>query len=713
LEHIPREFEAFIDEIDLITILLPREREWCINVIEIEIVRNEDSQKCSLHRVLQEEHEKFIKIQCRTQSPLQIGQLYTVIVNNSSTDLQVGAVIRTSEFDELYAYNQNDLGAVYAKDKTVFKVWAPSSTRVKLKIKFPNDHKWILLEMTRRHKGIWCKELEGDWDCAHYVFHVYVNGILREAVDPYAKSVTVNGEHGVVINLNRLKKHSVVRPKLEQLTDAIIYETHIRDFTIHPNSGVSHKGKFKGFIEESIENSGFQHILNLGVTHVELLPVNDFVGVDELCPHESYNWGYNPLHFFAPEGSYSTKPNDPYNRIHELQDLILSLHEKGLRVIVDVVFNHVYRKEDSSFDKIVPGYYFRYDKYGMPSNGTGVGNDIASERLMVRKFILDCVIYWLEIYQVDGFRFDLMGILDVETMNLIREHAYKLNPSILLLGEGWELNTPLSPELKATTRNVHKMTNIAHFNDRFRDVIKGSTFNLYDRGYALGNNHRIEEVKQAIVGSISFDEDAKGLFLHPNTSVNYVESHDNHTFWDKIIQSNSYETHEVLRKRQRLATSMVILSQGIPFIHCGQEFYRTKFGVGNSYRSPDDVNQINWEQKRIYDSDVRYVKGLIEIRKSHKAFRFSRSEEVKEHLRFLTAPEGVIAFELRNVNQYGKWDNIYVIFNNSTHEQSVDFGTKFNLFVLADHHEASCNTLYKLKAKKIIIKPLSCNVFVR
>ncbi|MBM7660481.1 pullulanase [Bacillus mesophilus] len=696
--EVHREFEAYLDECTIITILLPSNREWdqhpCFTLIDPNGTRQ------SLPILHQEKHETFIKYQCQVQNLLVNMIGFHVGVGDILTDLQIGSVVRTAEFDDYYAYSGGDLGPSYSSTKTTFKLWAPTASEVCIKLIHPVHKNEMMVQMDCLSRGIWITEVEGDFDTFLYSYEVCVNRIWREAVDPYAKSVSINGTHGVVVDINKFNKPSETSTQvLIQPTDAIIYETHVRDFTVHPESGVTFKGKYKGFTQPTM-GTGLSYLAELGITHVELLPLNDFEGVDEECPQKSYNWGYNPLHYFAPEGSYSTNPNDPYNRIQELQDMIEGIHQKGLSVIIDVVYNHVYIKEESSFEKIVPGYYFRYDLNGFPSNGTGVGNDLASERKMVRKFIVDCVLYWIETFNVDGFRFDLMGIMDVKTMNDIRHAVQQVKDHIFLLGEGWELNTPLPVPQKATIRNSIKMPGIAHFNDMFRDRIKGSTFNLYDRGFCLGNSHHVEEVKSLVAGS-------RSMFQSPGQSINYVEAHDNHTFWDKAIKSNSFEEEAMIRKRQKLATCMVILSQGVPFLHSGQEFYRTKKGIGNSYKSPDDINQLDWSLLNKWRKDIDYLKEIIAIRKYHGAFRLSSHDLIKKHMNFLDTVPELIAFELKEVAHLGEWGHILVIFNNGPDEQQVILKKKNSWTVLADHLQASTKGLYTLVTKKVVIKPIS------
>jgi len=672
-------------------------------------------ESCDLEIIEYNEIEKFRKYRCKLKQSITIGENYFVKDEfDTETDLQIGAVIRTEEFDELFEYKGNDLGVTYRPEASTFKVWAPTATEVKIHLYFHNPEHEEIYTMKRQECGVWSVTIQGDLDGVYYLYNLCINLEWRKAVDPYAVALTVNSEYGVVINLAKTKLPRVQLPHLEQSTDAIIYETHIRDFSIHPESGIKNKGKYLGLVEKhtfgpSNTLTGLSYLVDLGVTHIELLPFNDFDGVDDREPGEKYNWGYNPLFFNVPEGSYATNPCDPYCRIRELKQAIHALHENKLRVIMDVVYNHVYIREQSPFEKIVPGYYFRHDHHGMPSNGTGVGNDIASERKMVRKFIIDSVLYWINEYHIDGFRFDLMGILDVETMNAVRRAIDEIDSSILLFGEGWDLNTPLHYDRKAIIGNAWRLPRIGQFNDRFRDGIKGSTFNLYDRGYALGNMHKGYEVKQSIAGSIALGKGEKGLFLEPTQSINYVESHDNHTLWDKICECNSNESTETKRKRQRLATTIVLLSQGIPFIHSGQEFYRTKQGVENSYNSPDKINQLDWNRKHKYDSDIDYIKGIIKIRKHHGAFRFSSPSLIRKHLNFYYVMDGIVCYTLKNVKKYGTWSNIMVLHCNVNEQVPVKLPIDDMWHVCCEQENAGIGTLYTVE-NQVILAPISTMV---
>ncbi|MFD2446449.1 type I pullulanase [Bacillus sp. CGMCC 1.16607] len=705
---IKRNFFAYLDEMSIITILLPFS--YYGGQSSVFHVTN-DEQKVPLNINEKIVLNDSIKYVCQLPTSLSFGETYWIVDEyEGRSDLQIGAVIRTSEFDRHFYYDGQDLGVKYQNNYTQFKLWAPTATKVSIKLS-SSEGNVEKVNMIRGEKGVWSFQDNRDLEGYCYTYLVCVNLRWRETVDPYAVAVTANGEKGVIINLEKTKLPKPALPPFENPVDAIIYETHIRDFTIHPNSGVTHKGKYLGIGEVNTFTpetgiTGLTYLKNLGITHIEFLPVHDFEGVNELEDYDEYNWGYNPVHFNAPEGSYSTNPSDPYSRIVELKQSIRSIQQQGIRVILDVVYNHVYKRENSSFEKIVPGYYFRHDEFGMPSDGTGVGNDIASERLMVRKFILDSVRFWILEYGIDGLRFDLMGILDIETMTAIRKLIDKLDPNFLIIGEGWDLNTPLPMEKKAILKNQSKLIRIAQFNDQFRDSIKGSTFNQNDKGYVFGNGEKITNTKKAIAGSVSSEN---SLFNEPGQSVNYLESHDNHTMWDKFsIILNGNEN--LIRKYHRLATTILFLSQGIPFLHSGQEFFRTKQGIGNSYQSPDSVNQIDWPKKQFYMEDVQFIRGIIELRKSHQAFRLQTAKQIQTHLEWLSLVEPMLGYHLKNVKTFGKWSELLVIINPLNSCQSVKFPLTGQWHELVNDKKAGSSSLRQIELNEIQIEPISVYV---
>ncbi|MDP4170528.1 MAG: type I pullulanase [Bacillota bacterium] len=669
-----RPFFAYLDEMNSITILLPLSyHNGSSSVFYFEDGYAEKLLECK-EKFQIDEYMKYI---CAVPFDFPFGKtIWIKDEHGERTDIQMGAVIRTPQFDDTFFYDGNDLGVAYTKERTDLKLWAPTATQVKIKLQAPESPFFEIIKMKRGEKGIWTASVNRDVDLYKYSYLVCINLEWREAVDPYTVSVTPDGEWGVIVDMEKTKHENDPLPAFEHPVDAIIYETHIRDFTIHPNSGVKNKGTYLGASEMNTKTpngslTGLAHVKELGITHIEFLPFHDFAGVDEYVPEKDYNWGYNPLHFNAPEGSYSSSPSNPYSRINELKQCIQQIHREGIRVIMDAVYNHVYIRETSPFEKIVPGYYFRHNEHGMPSNGTGVGNDLASERLMMRKYILDSIRFWLEEYHLDGFRFDLMGILDVQTMQAVRELCDSYALDILIIGEGWDLNTPLSTERKATIRNQGALHGIGQFNDLFRDSIKGSTFNLYDKGFALGNEHFYEAAKEVVGGSIGLKKRENGLFDEPAQSVNYVESHDNHTLWDKLIFCFQEQEDKKKRDYHQLATSLVILSQGIPFLHSGQEFFRSKNGVGNSYRSPDEVNRLDWDSKALHEEYVQYIKGLISIRKYFACFRMRTADEIRRHMVQIELPFPLLGFHYQQVNDSSEWSEVLLYINSTSSHREI------------------------------------------
>ncbi|WP_226670196.1 type I pullulanase [Metabacillus litoralis] len=705
---INRPFEAFLDTMDEITILIPIDQDCDHKLFQLNL---EDYSENLLikEKIFIEGYRKYI---CQPACTIEFGKTYNITDEAGlETDLQIGAVIRSSEFDKLFYYEGNDLGVLYSIDKIFFKVWAPTATYVKLRLYDQQNNEYGTYDMIRGEKGTWSIELNGDYEYIQYTYLACVNLIWNEVVDPYAIAVSINGVHGVIIDKEKTAVKKINTSSVQNKTDAIIYEAHIRDFSIHEDSGMVDKGKYEAWLKSDTKNSlgdstGLSYLTELGVTHIELLPINDFEEVDEKAPLDSYNWGYNPLHFFAPEGSYSKDPKNPYKRIIEVKKFIQKLHENGLKVIIDVVYNHVYSKENSSFEKLLPGYYFRHDENGFASNGTGVGNDLASERKMVRKFIIDCTKYWLEEYDIDGFRFDLMGIMDIDTMKELQNNISLIKKDAFLLGEGWDLNTPLSADKKTTIANGNAIPKISFFNDQFRDVVKGSTFSVKDCGFVYTNLEKNEQMKNLISGSANMFED-------PHQSINYVESHDNHTMWDRFQLYAPDENIMVRKARHRLATSLVLLSQGVPFIHAAQEFFRSKQGVENSYNSSDEINWINWTDRSTHKDNVEYIKGLIQLRKHHGAFRLPSSSLIKEHLIFDNQEPELICYLLQNVKSYGPWNDIYVVHNNHLDASySIELPVSYGWKEIANPHEVRINNPIKVE-KQVDIKELGTYVFCK
>ena len=586
-----------------------------------------------------------------------LEKLFSDKRDKETIDKEMFLFVRSNDFDNYFSYD-GELGALYEKEGTLLRVWTPTAKSVEVWIYADDSFKGpsTKIEMVQKPKGIFEAYLPGDQHGTIYVYKIlFLNNRESISVDPYARATTVNGMKSVIADLNRTNPDGWGErlPAFGLPEEAIIYELHIRDFSISETSGIVNKGKFLGLTEKNTQNAsgrktGLDYLIDLGITHIQILPMFDYATVDEANLTEpQYNWGYDPLNYNVPEGSYSTDPFDPFNRIFELKQMIRTLHDNGLRVIMDVVYNHVYDPKDQALERTVPGYFYRYNADGSLANGTGVGNDTASERHMMRKYIIDSVKYWAKEYHLDGFRFDLMGIHDSVTMNAIREALDKIDPSIIIIGEGWEMSTPLPEDLKASQKNAQAMPRIAHFNDSIRVALKGSDFgDEKDRGFISGKNYLEDLLLRNIKGAMHLSSHSS--YVDPEQVIQYVEAHDNLTLYDKLLRSNPDDSEEVRIKRHTLATSIVLLSQGVPFIHGGQEFLRTKAGVANSYQSPDEINQFEWERVTTFQESVAYVKGLIALRKSEYLFRLHTIEEIEAHFTILSENFNIVAFSLTN-----------------------------------------------------------------
>lgn len=555
-----------------------------------------------------------------------------------------------SEIDKLYGTDE-ELGAVWSAERTVFRVWSPPAERVTVNLYRTalSNAPFLQIEMTAEC-GLWSAAAEGNLHGVYYTYSLVIGGAERETIDPYAKSAGANGKRGLIYD-PALTEVPAAPFSAAAKADAVIYELHVRDFSMDESADFKARGKFSAFSERGVKNAfggaaGLDYLADLGITHVHLLPVFDFASVDETAKNPAYNWGYDPQNLFAPEGSYSSDANNGLVRVREFKALVNSLHARGIGVIMDVVFNHIYDVERSPFNAVFPDYYFRRDKSGALSNGSGCGNEFASERRMARKFISDCLEHWLTEYRVDGFRFDLMGLLDIKTLNECAKRLKKINPSVLLYGEGWTGGaSPLAESRRAVIPNAAKLPDFSMFSDEFRDCVKGSVFSDEDCGFINGNaQSRADLMKSALIGGVFHPDIPRERENcrpeNPAQWVNYVECHDNLTFWDKLALSMPHSTETERIAADKLGAALVLLSQGVPFIAAGQEFLRSKplpdnSGFDhNSYRSPDSVNSLKWNNATGYRSVVNYYKGLIAIRKKFPVFRLRSGEEIREKIAF-------------------------------------------------------------------------------
>ncbi|MBW9152812.1 type I pullulanase [Clostridium estertheticum] len=627
-------------------------------------------------------------------------------------EIAFGDVMQSASFEKMFSYEGNDLGNTYSTSKTSFKVWAPTATEVKLvTYEHWNDKTGTEIKMKKSEKGTWSFDLNGNQSGIFYTYKVNIKGIWNEAVDPYARSVSANGDKGAVVDLKKTDPEiwkPNEKPDFSNLTDAIIYELHVRDFSIDPSSGIKNKGKFLAFTEIGTKgidgnSTGIDYIKALGVTHVELMPIFDYSTINETSNKSQFNWGYNPKNYNAPEGSYSTNPYNPTTRVKELKQAVQALHDNGLRVNVDVAYDHMYNGTNSNFNKIVPGYYFRTN-----SNESGYGNTIASENVMARKFIVDSVIYWAKEYNLDGFKFDQMGLIDQKTMNEVRKKLSSINPSILVLGDGSDKGTTLSPDVKANKQNASKLTEITQFNDEIRDGLSGSVFLPKAKGFINGALQKETAIKKGIVGGIDYSNIIETYGnIEPVQIANYTESHANNTLWDKLLITNPKDSDEIRTKMHKMADSMILTSQGIPFFQAGQEFLRTKAGVKNSYKASDNVNKIDWTRKSKNIETVDYFKGLIELRKAHPAFRMTSADMITKNLKFLAVPENVVAYEMNYNANMDSWAHIVVAYNANREEQTVKLSNNGTWNIVVDGDKAGVKTIKQFSGEYLVVPALS------
>ncbi len=623
-----------------------------------------------------------------------MGYCRTGLQAQRTTAPGISASLAYDPYKNYPVYLGTDLGVQYTRPETIIKIWSPPAQEMKLKLYKTSSGNDLIEEIAcvRDINGVWKAALKGDRKNSYYVFQARIDGKWNdENPDPYAKAVGVNGKRGQIIDFQETDPpgwENDKPPVLKSHTDAILYELHIRDLSVAPNSGIVHKGKFLGLTEWGTKNSegqstGIDHIAELGVTHVHLLPAFDFCSVDESKLNiPQYNWGYDPQNYNTPEGSYSTDPENGSVRILEFKKMVQSLHQKNLRVIMDVVYNHTGWTHNSNLDQLVPGYYYRqWEKDGKYSNASGCGNETASDRAMFRKFIIESVTCWAREYHVDGFRFDLMAIHDMETMNLVAAALRAIDHSIIIYGEGWTAgDSPLPIEYRALKMNAQKMNGVAVFSDDIRDAIKGSVFDDKSTGFASGANDKTESVKFGIVAAgkhpqieLSKLNYAKEPYAkNPEEVINYVSCHDNNTLYDKLKISRPDASEADLVKMDKLANTIVMTSQGIPFLDAGVEIKRTKGGEHNSYNKPDSVNQINWGWKYENRELFAYYKELIALRKAHPAFRMQKNEMVQERLVFLpTNDSQLIAYQLKDHANNDSWRQIIVIFNGADLEKNI------------------------------------------
>ena len=587
---------------------------------------------------------------------------------------------------ELYPVRSGDLTEMeYTPEFTNFTLWAPTADEVRLMLFDTGDggHAYETVSMVADKEGTWTAKVEKDLIGKFYTFNVKIRDKwLGDTPGINAKAVGVNGKRAAIIDMNTTDPEGWAadkRPALASPADAIIYEMHHRDFSIDPSSGIQHKGKFLALTEEGTLNpeqlsTGIDHLKELGVTHVHLLPSYDYASIDETRLDENkYNWGYDPQNYNVPDGSYSTDPYDPAVRIKEFKQMVQALHKAGIRVVLDVVYNHTFNTAESNFERTVPGYFYRQMPDVSFADASACGNETASNRPMMRKYMIESVLHWLNEYHLDGFRFDLMGIHDIATMNEIRKAATAVDPSIIIYGEGWAAKAPQMPEDSlAMKANTYRMPGIAAFSDEMRDGLRGPFNDNHQGAFLAGVPGGEESIKFGIVGAVKHPQVDNDLVNYskaswaeqPTQMVSYVSCHDDMCLVDRLNASVPGITSQELAKLDKLAQTAVFTSQGIPFIYAGEEVMRDKKGVHNSYQSPDSINAIDWKRKSEHADVFAYYKGLIWLRKNHPAFRMGDADMVRKHLEFLPVEgSNLIAYRLKEHANSDAWEDIIVALN--------------------------------------------------
>ena len=621
-----------------------------------------------------------------TAEPIDVTEPYTLTYGADGKEIRMPIWYSTADFEGKYTYTGDDLGATWTAEETTFRVWAPTADAVSVCLYASGtegtEDLLNRVEMTADVSGTWVATVEGDLNGTYYTYAVTIGDETVEACDPYARTTGVNGKRAMVIDLDSTDPVNWAEDKAPHtsgsITDAVIYELHVRDLSSDPSSGITQTGKFLGLIEEGTTNSagqstGLDHIKSLGVTHIHLLPSYDYASVDETDPDAAFNWGYDPVNYNVPEGSYST---DPYNgevRVKEFKQMVQGLHEAGIGVILDVVYNHVYSAEDFCFNNIVPGYFSRISQDGVYSNGSICGNDTASERSMVRKYIVDSVKYWADEYHLDGFRFDLLGLLDVQTVNEIIEEIHKTHPHIIFYAEGWNMGTEVTKEdvTLATQANSKENPGMAYFSDMIRDAVRGSNSNASKTGYAAGAGGFASNVKDSFLGAPTWGK-------NPSQVVNYVSCHDGLSLFDRLTMSTADRTAEDRVRMNNLAAAIVMMSQGTPFFQAGEEMLRSKpLPEGgydhNSYKSPDSINSIKWDtlSDPVVQDVVDYYAGLIEFRRNHSALRMTTAEEVAEKITQLGGLDfNVLGFHIA-ADANGEENELVIVFNPNAESTTV------------------------------------------
>ena len=607
--------------------------------------------------------EDFILYEFNLEREIELGYDYHIAITHLGIyPLNVNPLASLKEFDDRFYYDGDDLGFTYSRKETSFALWAPLASSVILYVDNKKAYKMI-----RSDKGVYRYTIKKNIKNSTYHYYVTNSGVTTRTLDPYGKASTINSKENVVLDFKQFIRnmHPKHPPKHKSYLDAIIYEGHVRDLTIDPNTNIEHKGTFLGLAEEGKVNKdgmpvGFDYIKSLGITHLQLLPIYDYLTTDEANPKDTYNWGYDPAQYFVPEGGYASDVNDPSSRIKDLLTLVSKYHAAGIRIIMDVVFNHVYEHQYSSFEAVVPNYFFRRKEDGSYFNASGCGNDFASERKMARKLIVDVCKWWVSFYHIDGFRFDLMGLIDIDTMNLIKQETYKIRQDLTVYGEGWVMDSGYNLTL-ANTNNYNCIPCVSFFNDTYRDFVVGNP-NSKTPGYGLNNSNYHEQFKECFSGC-SFNLLGPSKFDHPSCSINFVECHDNNTLYDKISIIAGLDKDNIL-KRVNFINQLVMFSLGVPFFHAGQEIGLSKNNHGNTYNAGDAYNMFDYSLLKDRQWMVDSFKKMCEIRKRYSIFHELNKNIIDKNVGVCDLDNNAIVIKLLSrIKKDRSYHKIYFIIN--------------------------------------------------
>lgn len=609
---------------------------------------------------------------------------------------------------------------VYNGDKTDFSVWAPDAEKVNLSLyRSHDDQPYQVVAMKKSKDGLWKTSVKQDIKGSFYTFQVFKNGVaLEETAGIAAKAVGVNGKRGAVIDwadTNPEGWENDKSPKIKP-NEIIVYELQHRDFSIHSSSGSANPGKYLALTKEGTKSpdglaTGIDHLKEIGVTYIQLLPSTDFATIDETTLEKNqYNWGYEPLNYNAVEGSFSTDPYNPVTRIKEFKEMVMALHKAGMRVVLDVVYNHTTNAAVTGFERTMPGYFYRMREDGSFADGSGCGNETASERPMMRKLMVESLEHWMKEYHIDGYRFDLMAIHDIETMNLISERLHAIDPDVVIYGEGWAAASPLYDADKLAFKALtHKMNGVGAFSDNIRDALRGP-LDCSNAGFMDGIEGKKADLEFGLAGGVQHPQVSVSFWTNnPLQHISYASCHDDHCLRDRLEEATKATEKERLRM-VKLAQTAVYVSQGIPFIFNGEELYRHKQGVKNSYNKPDSINAIDWGYKKTYKDLVDYYAELAKIRKAHPAFCLADAEAVRKHLEFIdTQDELVSAFTLKGIEGVDKAKSIVVVLNGSKKTKEVSI-PKGKYVILAHDGVADSEGLGTYSGDSFKVKPTSATI---